>query len=95
MKAHLYVASNGHLVIDLPDSSGADWEALENKIIDRWGFQRIGTTMVGLDEQIYPSLKRSDLTLAAGWDIWSGHYLLSECVSGDEFLRALFYELED
>jgi hypothetical protein len=64
------------------------------KIVNGWGFQRVGAAVVGLDEKIYPSFKRSDLTIATGWDIWSGHYLLSECATGDEFLRTLYSELQ-
>jgi hypothetical protein len=94
MKAHLYTSSNGHLAIDFGDCSGTEWEALENTIVHTWGFQRVGTAVMGLDEKIHPSFKRSDLTLATGWDIWSRHYLLSQCTAGDEFLHTLFFELQ-
>lgn len=57
------------------------------------GFHRVGQTVMGLDEAILPSFQRAGMTLAAGWNIGSGHYLLSECAAGDDFLRTLFNEL--
>ncbi|KJZ64163.1 hypothetical protein [Pseudomonas fluorescens] len=95
MNATLQASSNGHLTIDFGDLPETDWETLENKLIEVWGFRRVGSVVIGLDEKIYPSFQRSDLTLATGWDIWSGHYVLSECAAGDGFLRKLFNELHD
>lgn len=90
MKPYLHKASNGHLTIDFGDLSDEEWEKLEKRIVDGWGLERVGSVAVGLDEKIYPSFQRSDFTLATGWDTWSGHYLLAECVSGDDFVRTLY-----
>ncbi len=51
MKADLHPSSNGHLTIDFGDLPDTDWEALENKIVNGWGFQRVGAAVVGLDEK--------------------------------------------
>ena len=40
-------------------------------------------------ESILPDLVGTDFRLEAGWDNWSGFYLLSEDRTGDEFLRRL------
>jgi hypothetical protein len=56
------------------------------------GFKRVGETFVGLDEKIHHSFQCSQFNLAAGWDIWSGHYLLAQCAAGDQFLKTLFSE---
>jgi len=94
MRAHLDVSASDHLVIEFRNSPDADWEALKNRLVEELGFRRDGTPVVGLDESIYPDFKRSNLTLAAGRDNWSGHYLLSQCASGDDFLRTLFGTLQ-
>jgi len=95
MNATVEASSNDHLTINFGDLPDSDWEALENKLIEVWGFQRVGSVVTGLDEIIYPSFQHSDLTVATGWDIWSGNYLLAACAVGDEFLRTLFNELHD
>jgi hypothetical protein len=84
-----FQATNGHLMIEFGDMSDADWEARENKLVNVWGFRRVGAFVAGLDQTIYPGFERPDLTLAAGWDIWLGHYLLSESAAGDEFLQQM------
>lgn len=89
-----FQAANGHLMIELGDLSDADWEALERKLVNVWGFRRVGAVVAGLDQTIYPDFERPDLTLAAGWDIWSGHHLLSESAAGDEFLQRMCNELQ-
>ena len=42
--------------------------------------------MRGLDEVIAPDFVRDNIRLLAGWDNWSGYYLLSENAAGDDFL---------
>lgn len=93
MRPTLQTAANGHLTIDFNALPESHWEALTTRLMETGGFHRIGQTVMGLDEAILPSFQRAGLTLAAGWNIWSGHYLLSECAAGDEFLRTLFSEL--
>jgi hypothetical protein len=39
-------------------------------------------------EQIHQSFQAQEFTLAAGWDNWSGHYLLSESAE-DAFVERL------
>jgi hypothetical protein len=87
-------AANGHLLIEFGELSDADWKVLESKLVNVWGFRRVGEAVVGLDETICPDFERADLTLAAGWDIWLGYHLLSECVAGDEFLQRMCDELQ-
>lgn len=94
MNARLTVSWSGHLAIEFGDLSDADWQALRHRIVDEWGFQYVGAMVIGLDEHIFPSFERTDLTLCTGWDIWSGHYLLARCETGDECLQALWHTLQ-
>jgi hypothetical protein len=87
-------AANGHLMIEFGDLSDADWKVLESKLVTVYGFGRVGAVVAGLDQTIYPGFERPDLTLAAGWDIWFGHYLLSESAASDEFLQRMCNELQ-
>lgn len=45
--------------------------------------------VIGCDEGIMPSFVREGVSLAAGWDNWSGNYLLAECELGDGLLLEL------
>lgn len=91
---NLFHAANGHLLIEFGELSDADWKALESKLVNAWGFRRVGEVVIGLDGTICPDFERQDLTLAAGWDIWLGYHLLSECAAGDEFLQSMCDELQ-
>lgn len=42
--------------------------------------------VIGCDEGIMPSFVREGVSLAAGWDNWSGNYLLAQCEQGDGLL---------
>lgn len=53
----------------------------------------MGSTVIGIDEKIHQNFQCAEFTLAAGWDNWSGHYLLSDSVAGDVFLQKLFDQL--
>ncbi|TMU83222.1 hypothetical protein FGA82_00980 [Pseudomonas fluorescens] len=87
---NLLQAANGHLLIEFGELSDADWQALESKLVNVWGFQRVGEVVVDLDGTICPDFERQDLKLAAGWDIWLGYHLLSESAAGDEFLQRMW-----
>jgi hypothetical protein len=82
----LSLAANGHLQLTMSPLSAA---CLRWKLSLIHGFRREGRPAHGLDETIYPDFVRGDLRLMAGWDIWSGYYLLSSSEAGDELLRNL------
>ncbi|MFI8221657.1 hypothetical protein [Pseudomonas sp. NPDC085632] len=87
---NLLQAANGHLLIEFGELSVAEWKVLESKLVNDWGFKRVGEVVVGLDGTICPDFERNDLKLDAGWDIWLGYHLLSECAAGDEFLQRMW-----
>ena len=88
-------AANGHRTIELGDLPQAHWDQLVLLLVDVYHFSRQGVETVGLDEVIAASFHRADMTLLAGWDIWSGHYLLAECSCGDEFLAQIHKRLNE
>lgn len=87
-------AANGFRTIELGDLPETHWEELVLLLVEVYHFSREGPEVVGLDEAIAPSFHRADMTLLAGWDIWSGYYLMAECAVGDEFLEATHRRLE-
>ncbi|AKS09822.1 hypothetical protein [Pseudomonas trivialis] len=90
MNPTLHTAANGHLTMNLDGLSDADWLSLAEDLVQHQGFNRAGSPAMGLSEHIHPSFQCAEFSLAAGWDIWSGHYLLSDSVAGDVFLQKLF-----
>ena len=62
-------------------------------MIDELGFEREGEAVLGMDEGILSSFVKGGLTIAAGWDNWSGNYLLSESQAADEVLKQIIKKL--
>ena len=86
----LSIAENGHLqLIGLKRTTrfGPLWLRIKLQII--YGFRREGSRIVGGGEAIAPDFVRGGIRLHAGWDDYSGYYLLSTCDAGDAFLRQL------
>lgn len=94
MKPALHTAANGHLTLKLNELPDAYWCSLADTLIKHHGLQRSGSPVSGLDQQIHPSFVCAEFSLAAGWDSWFGHYLLSESEAGDVFLRQLLDQLQ-
>jgi hypothetical protein len=89
MTVSVHRAANGHLVLELGDASDAVWADLAARLVNEYEFTRVGSPVLGAGEQIHQSFQSPEFTLAAGWDNWSGHYLLSESVQGDAFIEEL------
>lgn len=90
----LLKAANGHLMLCLGGLPESYWEALMHRLVSLHGFAREGRQIVGPGEGIYPDFRRSDCHIEAGYDTWSGNYLLSSSVVADDFLRRLLHELD-
>jgi len=81
----LLSAANGRNEITFEAYDTPQWHsAIE--WLRREGFTESGVPVVGLDGEILPSYARQGVTIAAGFDIWSGNYLLAECDNGDEVI---------
>jgi hypothetical protein len=92
MEVTLHTAANGHLTLNLNGSPENSWSTLSKQLVNEYGFKRSGKAVVGFDERIQQDFERSEFKLAAGWDNWSGHYLLSGSAAGDDFLKKLYDE---
>lgn len=90
MNPTLHKTANGHLALDFNELSDACWLSIAEELIKLRGFKRVGSPVIGISEQIHQNFQGAEFTLAAGWDNWSGHYLLSDSVAGDAFLQKLF-----
>jgi hypothetical protein len=93
MNPTLDTAANGHLTLSFNELSDACWLSLAENLIKLQGFKRLGSPVIGVDEKIHQNFQCAEFSLAAGWDNWSGHYLLSDSVAGDVFLKKLFDQL--
>lgn len=81
----LQTAANGHNWITFEAYDTPQWfQAIE--WLKREGFTESGTPVIGLDEGVLPSYIKQGVTIAAGFDNWSGNDLLAECNEGDEVL---------
>lgn len=90
MQLSLHTAANGHLFLEFGDYDSKLWEEISRHLEAELGFNRVGDAVVGCDEGIRQSFERNGLLISAGWDNWSGDYLLSESSLGDELLQSLF-----
>jgi hypothetical protein len=81
----LVTAANGHNWITFEDYDPPQW-----RLAIEWlrceGFKESGASVIGLDEGILPSYVKQDVVIAAGFDNWSGNYLLAECDRGDQVI---------
>lgn len=90
MNPTLHKTANGHLTLDFNELSDACWLSITEELIKLRGFKQVGSSAIGVSEQIHQSFQCTEFILAAGWDNWSRHYLLSDSVTGDVFLQKLF-----
>jgi hypothetical protein len=93
MNPSLSIAANGHLTLDFGDYDSVAYQQVCAKLENELGFVRHGRTVAGLDEGVSPSFTRAELEISAGWDNWSGSYLLANSDAGDAILRRLYAEL--
>ncbi|KQV49021.1 hypothetical protein ASC93_13195 [Massilia sp. Root335] len=93
MNPSLSIAANGHLTLDFGDYDSLAYQQVCAKLENELGFDRHGRTVAGLDEGVNPSFVRAELEITAGWDNWSGSYLLANSDAGDAVLRSLYTEL--
>lgn len=89
----LLKAANGRNFLAFEAFDTPQWFAAVEWLTTQ-GFARRALLMesqpiIGCDEGIMPSFVRGGVTLAAGWDNWSGRYLLAECALGDGLLLEL------
>ena len=81
----LMTAANGHNWITFEDYDTPQWQlAVEWLRIE--GFTESGSSVIGLGEGILPSYVKQGIAIAAGFDHWSGNYLLAECDKGDHVI---------
>ncbi|MCS0628852.1 hypothetical protein NX786_05855 [Telluria mixta] len=94
MNPSLHIAANGHLNLDFGDYDSVAYQQACAKLENELGFARHGGIVAGLDEGVCPSFLRAELEISAGWDNWSGSYLLANSDAGDAILRRLYAELQ-
>ena len=90
MQLALHTAANSYLSLEFGDDESMLWKEISHHLQAELGFDRVGDGVIGCDEGIRQSFERDGLIISAGWDNWSGDYLLSESSLGDKLLQSLF-----
>lgn len=90
MQLALHTAANGHLSLEFSTYGSTLWHAVSDYLESDLGFARSGRVVAGFDEGIHQTFERENISIYAGWDNWSGDYLLANSQAGDEMLGALF-----
>lgn len=81
----LLTAANGHNLITFEAYDTPQWYMATEWLMQQ-GFTESGSHVLGLDEGVLPSYVKQGMSIAAGFDNWSGNYLLAECDKGDQVL---------
>ena len=89
-KPLLTVAANGHLFLTFEEYSSSLMRDISKYLETGLGFARSGPAVAGVDEGISQDFVKDGMTISAGWDNWSGEYLLSTSYDGDALLTKLF-----
>jgi len=84
----LTIAANSHYWLTFEACNTAQWDRA-TEWLKQAGFSKIGTPVWGMDEAIFPSFVKQDVTVEAGADHWSGNYLLAVCDNGDQVILNL------
>jgi len=92
-KPRLHTAANGHAAIDFEEYDSPEWFEAVFLLESEQGFQRTGEAVMCMDEGIMPSFVKGEISIEAGWNNWSGNYLLSASKGGDEVIKWLFQKL--
>ena len=89
MNPSLHRAASGYLTLNFNDGLDA-WLGVVRRLENVLGFVREGSTHQGFDEAIFPNFVSANCILEAGYDNWSGNYLLSQSAEGDKLLQEIF-----
>lgn len=68
MNPTLDTAANGHLTLSFNELSDSGWLSLAENLVKLQGFKRLGSHVLGVDEQTHQSFQSAEFCLAAGWD---------------------------
>jgi hypothetical protein len=93
MSPSLHKAANGYLTLNFNDAPETCWRTVLNRLETGFDFVREGQMLCGVDEAIFPNFVSSSCTIEAGYDNWSGIYLLSQSAEGDAILQKLFSDV--
>lgn len=88
-KRYVEMAANGHLTLSRPSAGPLLYSLLCWRLRLRHGLRREGREVISPDDIILPDFVTAGLRLGAGWDNWSGYYLIAQDGAGDTFLERL------
>ncbi|SMC29333.1 hypothetical protein SAMN02745857_03772 [Andreprevotia lacus DSM 23236] len=87
-KSLLTTTANGHNFLTFEGRNTGKWREARDWLL-REGFVESGRNVIGVDEGVFPSFIKQEISIAAGFDHWSGDYLLATCTMGDNIIVSL------
>lgn len=75
--------ASGHNSYNISDGEQNDIYKIADILEREFGFKMAAVPVAGLDG-IYWETQKDEIELIAGWDIWSGLFVMSQCFAGDE-----------
>ena len=82
LKGAFHKTANGRLSYEIYNAT-SEFIFVASKILhEQFGFSKIKSPCVGLDEVI-TECEKGDNKLLLGWDIWCGFYLMADSEAGD------------
>ena len=88
-KMYIESAANGHLMLSWPSLGLCSTPCFAGTFGFAMGSDERAAWCTRPDDIILPKSVSPGMHLLAGWDNWSGYYLLSEDDAGDAFLNRL------
>ncbi len=88
MNGELSQLPNGFNTYDIFDANTKYMYAIIDFISKKYNFTINDIPflgVIGLDGIFY-ELKRKNIKLTVGWDIWSGVFIMSHCLEGNEYI---------
>ena len=87
MEGKLGKAENGYCTYDISNAEQDYIFVLADILTKRFGFH-MATPIPGLDGVYWDAVKE-DVKLTVGWDVWSGAFVMANCMNGNEYIEKL------
>ena len=94
MEGKLRKLENGFYSYDVFETDQDYIFVFANILEKQFGFRMVNYPMVGLDSVYWEAVK-NEVKLTVGWDIWSGTFIMANCLSGNEYVEKIATTADD
>jgi len=92
LQGNFHKGANGHVSYEIYYVTPDILFAISDILVTEFGCTQIELPKAGLDSVI-TKCQKGDLELALGWDNWSGFYIFSNSLEGDELIKEIGAQL--